>query len=137
MSTTGDRPFSNRNEGSTSVTSSGDTPTCDAYEVRMPTPQRAHTRKKQTSLFEYLPIEFQTRYDTIQDNPVDEEWGHTYRTKQPDTVRVWFTNPNGIGINPTGSKSHSTFTFLYRKSRADIVCLAETNLRGPSLKYNA
>lgn len=72
MSSNGNRPFPQGNEGLSSVESNINTPTCDTYEIRMSETQRIQTRKKQTSLFEYLPLAFQTRYDTKQDNPIDE-----------------------------------------------------------------
>ena len=52
-------------------------------------------------------------------------------------IRIWYSNPCGLGINPTGTKSHHTFSFLHKKSKADVVCLSETNLRWPSLHHKS
>lgn len=80
----------------------------------------------QTSLYDFPPQAFQDRYGT--DGVLNDEWGTTYKTKPTNSIRLWYTNPNGLGINPTGVKSHSTFSFLYHKIQAVIVSLAETNL---------
>ena len=94
-------------------------------------------RLQQRSLFHYLPISFRDRFDTPNLSTEDETWGDLFTHKNINTVRVWYTNPRGLGINPNGTKSHSTFQFLYRRSKADIVCLAETNLRWGSLRLNS
>lgn len=91
----------------------------------------------QTSLFQYLPPQFQDRYRNKDEEIKNQPWGQNYNVKLANTVRIWYTNPNGLGINPTNAKSHSTFAFLYHKSMADITCLAETNLNWPILQYNS
>ena len=91
----------------------------------------------QTSLFEYLPSQFQDRYGNETEENKNQPWGQNYNVKSANTVRIWYTNPNGLGINPTDAKSHSTFAFLYHKSMADIICLAETNLNWHILQYNS
>ena len=87
----------------------------------------------QASLFDYLPPQFQERYGSKAEERINQEWGKTYIVKSPNTIRIRYTNPNGLGINPNSAKSHSTFSFLYHKSMADIICLAETNLNWPIL----
>ena len=129
MSSTQAKPFPREDEGLPSISPVGNAHVYSQIDVRLSEPKHPRKPKRQTSLFSYLPLAFQTRYDTNEDTPIDDEWGNTYRTREKSTVRVWYTNPNGLGINPSGSKSHSTFSFLHRKSKANIVCLAETNLR--------
>ena len=58
------QPFSETNEGLQRDTSASITPTCIDYEVRTSEFKKISTRKKQISLFEYLPLAFQTKYDT-------------------------------------------------------------------------
>ena len=92
-------------------------------------------RRAQTSLFDYLPQSFQDRYGN--DDQQNEDWGASYRDKPSNTIRLGYTNPNGLGINPTSAKSHSTFSFLCHRSQADIISLAETNLNWSQLDYNS
>lgn len=99
--------------------------------------QQKRTYRSQTSLFDYLPPQFQDRYGSNEEELINQAWGDSYKQKSHNNVRIWYTNPNGLGINPTGSKSHSTFSFLYHKSMSDITCLAETNLNWPILQYNS
>jgi len=70
-----------------------------------------------------------------------EYYGEAYTSKADGTVRIWFTNPGGIGLNHNDIKSHDSFKFLNRKSRCDIFGMAETNvqwskLRGSSSFYS-
>jgi len=70
-----------------------------------------------------------------------EYYGEAYTSKADGTVRIWFTNPCGIGLNHNDIKSHDSFKFLNRKSRCDIFGLSETNvqwskLRGSSSFYS-
>ena len=112
----------------------------NAYTRTQPTQNMNNTqrnRPSQTSLFDYLPQSFRDRYDDDDVNNTNEDWGTNYRHKSSNTIRVWYTNPNGLGLNPTGTKSHSTFSFLYHKSQAYIVSLAETNLNWSLLQYNS
>lgn len=67
----------------------------------------------------------------------NEDWGSSYREKSSYTIRIWYTYPNGLGINPTSAKSHSTFSFLHHRSHADIISLAETNLNWSLLQYKS
>ena len=107
----------------------------NAYQNRIRT-NTSRPRRAQSSLFDYLPQSFQNRYGNDNDKQ-NMDWGSSYKEKAEKTIRVWYTNPNGLGVNPTGPKSHSTFSFLFHKSKADIVCLAETNLNWPILQYNS
>ena len=88
-------------------------------------------------MFDYLPQSFRDRYTNDDTTPANEDWGAKYYNKPPNTIRVWYTNPNGLGMNPTGTKSHSTFSFLFHKSQADNASLAETNLNWSLLQYNS
>ena len=99
-----------------------------------------HSRKRhptQSTLFQFLPNDFCLRYDDDDASDINEPWGDTYKTKTDGVIRIWYSNPCGLGLNPTNSKSHNAFAFLSHHSQADIVCLAETNLRWPSLKNTA
>jgi len=53
------------------------------------------------------------------------------------TVKVWFTNPCGVGIDPNKIKSHNSFYFLRYKSKCDIFVFAETNFNWYLLKGSA
>lgn len=99
-----------------------------------------YTRRRhpaQSTMFDYLSDAFRARYGTADDDDVNTLWGQHYSTKIQNTTRVWYTNPRGRGENPNNHKSHSTLMFLSRKSQAGVVCLAETNLRWPSLQYGS
>ena len=101
-----------------------------------------NTRKRnkkptQSTLFQYLPNAFQQRYPPPPPDPNESHWGNTHKTKPDNSIRIWYTNPCGLGINPTGSKSHTAFSFLHKKSKADVVCLSETNLRWASLHHKS
>ena len=99
-------------------------------------PNASRPRRAQSSLFDFLPQSFQERYGDDNDQQ-NKDWGTTYKEKAANTIRIWYTNPNGLGVNPMGPKSHSTFSFLHHSSKADIICLAETNLNWPILQYNS
>ena len=99
--------------------------------------QRRRRHPHQTTLFQYLLQSFRTRYGNENDDITNDLWGHSFATKSQNTIRIWYTNPRGLGPNPNNHKSHNAMMFLSRKSQADIVCLAETNLRWPSLQYNS
>ena len=69
--------------------------------------------------------------DQNDDEKVEEQaqqYGDTFTRKSDGTTRIWFTNPCGIGVNPHEIKSHDSFNFLRKKSKADIFGLAETNV---------
>lgn len=63
--------------------------------------------------------------------------GQKFTTKLQNNIRIWYTNPRGLGPNPNNHKSHNAMMFLSHKNQADIICLAETNLRWPSLQYSS
>ena len=100
-----------------------------------------HTKRKrppqQPTLFQYLPQSFRHRYGNKSDELCNELWGDNFTFKHPNTIRIWYTNPCGLGLNPTSTKSHNTFSFMYHRSQSDILSLAETNLRWPSLQNNS
>ena len=66
-----------------------------------------------------------------------EYYGDLHTKKLNESVRVWFTNPCGIGVNPNKIKNHSCFYFLRYKSKCDIYGLAETNVNWHLLKGSA
>jgi len=68
------------------------------------------------------------------EEPQDQQYGASHKQKQDDSIRVWFTNPCGIGIDPKSLKSHGSFRFVKSKSKADIIGLAETNVNWSLLK---
>jgi len=63
----------------------------------------------------------------------DQHLGDPYQQKQSEVVRIWYTNPCGIGLNHNNSKSHGSFQFMKSKSKADIIGLAETNVNWTKL----
>ena len=68
-------------------------------------------------------------------------FGEHHKIKADGTMRIWFTNPCGIGIKHDDIKSHDSFKFLSQKSRCDIFGFSETNvnwyrLRGSSTFYS-
>ena len=62
------------------------------------------------------------------DSEGDPYWGHPYTSKSPKSIRIWYTNPCGLGLDSDDVKSHASFSFLKQKSKTDIVCFAETNV---------
>jgi len=90
-----------------------------------------------------------TQTNKICDYMVNENWtqnsttaeevhhGHKYQSKLPQTIRLWYTNPCGIGVDPYAQKSDDSFFFLRNKSKMDIFGLAETNVHWKMLYNNA
>jgi len=64
-------------------------------------------------------------------------YGDRYTKKSNGSIRVWFTNPCGISINPHKLKNHNSMYFLRYKSRCDYFGLAETNVNWHLLKGSA
>ena len=112
-------------------------PSTHDIQVHISTPLPHHRRVSQPTLFQYLPPAFMTRYGDKSNEPCNETWGDNFTTKSQNSIRIWYTNPNGLGLNPNNTKSHNAFSFMYHKSKADVLCLAETNLRWPSLRHNS
>ena len=92
--------------------------------------------RNQRTIFQYLSHEQQQHY-TNEMHTINDDWGNTYKTKDSDSIRIWLSNPNGLGLNPNNSKSHNAFEFPKKKSQSDITNLVETNLRWPDLSPNA
>ena len=88
MSFQSSEPFPREDQGLPSASQGDSINASSSYEVCLSNPKRPSKPKKQTSLFSYLPLEFQTRYDNKEDKPIDEEWGNSYREKSKSTVRV-------------------------------------------------
>ena len=107
---------------------------------RTPHPNLVIPRKKrlkQNTLFQYMTTEQQAKYMHRDADFHNAPWEPSHSQKQPDTTRIWMTNPNGLGTNPNNTKYNSTFKYIHFKSKADIVCLAETNLRWSFLRHAA
>jgi len=64
-------------------------------------------------------------------------YGLPYTSKASDVIRVWYTNPCGIGVNPNHLKSDDSFSFLRSKSKCDVFGLAETNVHWKKLYGHA
>jgi len=76
-------------------------------------------------MYEYLMHTNPTPKTQSDDDPY---WGHSFRTKPSKVIRIWYTNPCGIGLDSDDIKSHASFTFLKNKSKSNIVCFSETNV---------
>jgi len=74
------------------------------------------------------------RDELDKDDPKAQCYGDKHTKKGDGTIRVWFTNPCGIGINPHKIKNHSNLCFLRYKSRCDVFGFAETNVNWHKLK---
>ena len=61
-------------------------------------------------------------------------FGEVHTMKADGDIRIWFTNPCGIGIRHDDIKSYDSFRFLRQKSRCDIFGLSETNVHWHKLK---
>jgi len=66
----------------------------------------------------------------------DNTFGDYYKNKDKNVIRIWYTNPCGIGINHASTKSHGSLHFLKYKSRADLIGLAETNVNWTMLNHS-
>jgi len=87
---------------------------------------------EQRRLTEYISHE--TNHPTTPENENDKNFGSRYTSKPSSSIRFWYTNPNGIGVNWKASKSHASFSFLKNKSKADVIGLAETNVNWNMMK---
>ena len=63
-----------------------------------------------------------------EDDQEDCHFGDPHSQKERGVVRLWYTNPCGLGINHNTTKSHGSFQYLKSKSKADLIGLAETNV---------
>ena len=70
-------------------------------------------------------------------NDEESTYGATHTLKSKDTIRLWFTNPCGLGVDPFSFKSDDSLHFLRHKSKCDIFGLAETNLHWKMLHNTA
>jgi len=61
-------------------------------------------------------------------------FGESYSEKADGNIRIWFTNPCGIGTQHDDVKSYDSIRFLSQRSRCDIFGLAETNVHWHRLK---
>ena len=87
---------------------------------------------KYPKLFDFLKKQDKERFDL---SPTFI-YGNSYKSKAIDSIRLWFTNPCGIGVDPKSIKSHGSFAFLKHKSKADIISLCETNYNWKKAKNN-
>ena len=96
--------------------------------------------RQKSKICDYMNIndqyrkELDARITTVNDG---EYFGDYHTKKIKESVRVWFTNPCGIGLDPNKIKSHNSFYFLRYKSKCDIFGLAETNVNWHLLKGSA
>jgi len=102
------------------------TPAKKSIQSKHSITKRHHNDVKNARLDEYLRTSSTNNPEPKSDD--DPYWGHSYKSKPPHTIRIWYTNPCGVGLDSNDVKSHSSFSFLKHKSKADIVCLAETNV---------
>jgi len=71
-------------------------------------------------------------------NTNDEAYyGDTHAIKPNGTIRIWYTNPCGIGVDPMAIKSDDSFFFLKNRSKCDVFGLAETNIHWKMLYSHA
>ena len=102
-------------------------------EEKKNTPSKKSTQQK---LREYLadtgtiPIHEDTEEG-------DTRFGDDYTKKAENSIRLWFTNPCGIGLDHRNSKSHASLKFIKMKSKADLIGLAETNVNWKLLSNNS
>jgi len=99
-------------------------------------PNQSRRSKLTTSqkLEEYLA---DSDYYQSRDDEKDTLFGDSYKQKAEGTVRLWFTNPCGIGLDHKNSKSHASLKFMKLKSKSDVVGLAETNVNWKLLTNNS
>jgi len=96
--------------------------------------------KQKSKICDYLNIHEQYKQELagrLKTNEESEYYGDLHTKKLKETVRIWFTNPCGIGIDPNKIKNHNSFYFLRYKSKCDIFGLAETNVNWHLLKGSA
>ena len=93
-----------------------------------------HNQQPQSNkIFNYM-------VNTLEPNEPDQSettYGSTHTTKPKDCIRLWFTNPCGLGIDPFSHKSDDSLHFLRYKSKCDIFGLSETNLHWKMLHNSA
>ena len=91
--------------------------------------KRPTKRRKYDNYFQSNKICDYMRMRNKEENyAVEESYGDPYTTKFEETIRLWYTNPCGIGIDSTSLKSDDSFYFLRNKSKCDVFGLAETNV---------
>jgi len=96
--------------------------------------------KQKSTICDYMNIHEQYKKELearIASNEEGENYGDLHSRKMKSTVRVWFTNPCGVGLDPNKIKSHNSFYFLRYKSKCDIFGFAETNVNWHLLKGSA
>ena len=99
-----------------------------------------HQLHQKSKICDYMNLneEYQKELDArIDSKEKGDHHGDLHTKKNKETVRVWFTNPCGIGIDPNKIKNHNSFYFLCYKSKCDIFGLAETNVNWHHLKGSA
>ena len=91
-----------------------------------------NTTQQQNRIHEYLEVNTELTPE-IMDKRLDY-FGESHTKKADGTIRLWFTNPCGIGVKHDDIKSHDSMNFLRSKSRCDIFGFAETNVNWFKLK---
>ena len=102
-------------------------------------PTKYNQTKQSSRISDYMDLNQRYQDDLnkrVKD--VDQTWYRDkYTTKNNGSIRVWFTNPCGLSINPHKLKNHNSLYFLRYKSRCDYFGLAETNVNWHKMKGSA
>jgi len=103
---------------------------------KMTKKQQLKRMKKKSRISDYMNLngDYKKKLAERIDDDNEEYYGDLHTRKQDKTVRIWFTNPCGIGIDPYKLKNHNSMSFLCYRSRCDLVGLAEINLNWHMLK---
>jgi len=91
--------------------------------------------RQRTRISDYMDLSTSNKIVSPEDN--HEYYGDNYTSKADGTIRIWFTNPCGLGVRAYDQKSHASFSFLKNRSRCDIFGLAETNVNWHKLSGSA
>jgi len=83
--------------------------------------------KQRSRISDYLQIPTNMA-SQLEKKDTSDQYGDNYTSKSDGTIRIWFTNPCGIGVRAYEQKSHESFAFLKNRSRCDIFGFAETNV---------
>ena len=100
--------------------------------------KRTKKRRKYDNYSQSNKICDYMKTNNTDENHEDEKpYGDPYTMKLEETIRLWYTNPCGIGIDPTSLKSDDSFYFLRNKSKCDVFGFAETNVHWKLLYGNS
>jgi len=108
-------------------------------EMKEEKKQKKKKKSKKSSeqkLIEYL-VDTGTIKRRDEEEGGDTKFGDDYTKKSEQSIRLWFTNPCGTGLDHKNSNSHTCLKFIKLKSKADLVGIAETNLNWKLLSNNS